>query len=116
MVVPNALFMTSQVNSGKYTKNDLELLGKRLSIEVKDFLNDEQEEQESNITRISFIGHSMGGIIIRAALPRLEEYKHMFFTYTSLSSPHLGYTFHKSTLITTGIWFMRNFQDCYSLS
>ena len=41
MVVPNALFMTSQVNAGKNTKNDLELLGKRLSIEVKDFLNDE---------------------------------------------------------------------------
>ena len=67
------------------------------------------------ITRISFIGHSMGGIIIRSALPMLESYKDKFFSYVSLSTPHLGYTFNKSILITTGLWVMQKWTDCTSL-
>jgi hypothetical protein len=39
-------------------------MGKNLAEEVLDFFDDE-EEVGSEITRISFIGHSMGGIIIR---------------------------------------------------
>ncbi len=32
----------------------------------------------------------MGGVIIRAALPYLEEYKDKMFTLMTLSTPHLG--------------------------
>ena len=44
MVVPNAIFMASAVNAGKGTKNDIELLGKRLANEVIDFMRDEEQE------------------------------------------------------------------------
>jgi len=40
MVHPNAIFLTSSSNSGKLTYDSIETLGKRLSNEVKDFLND----------------------------------------------------------------------------
>ena len=43
---------------------------------------------------MSFIGHSIGGLIIRAALPHLAEYAPKFFTYISLGSPHLGYMYN----------------------
>ena len=115
MVVPNAMFMTSVCNSGKSTYDSIELMGKRLSNEVKEYLAEESEDEEVNITRISFIGHSLGGVIIRAALPHLDSLKHLFFSYASLSSPHLGYTFHKNALITTGLWLMQKFTECQSL-
>lgn len=116
MVVPNALFLTSSANSGKKTYDDINLLGDRLSKEVIEYIEEESEQDtDLNVTRISFIGHSLGGVIIRAALPRLEQYKHLFYSYCSLSSPHLGYTFHKSALITTGLWVMQKFTDCTSL-
>lgn len=45
---------------------------------------------QKNIIKISFIGHSLGGIVIRAALPHLSNIKDLMCTYMSLSSPHLG--------------------------
>ena len=44
----------------------------------------------------------MGGVIIRAALPHLEEFKDFMFSYMSVSSPHLGMMFCKSALVRTG--------------
>ncbi len=46
-------------------------MGINLSCEVKNFLNSRSFLKEA---RISFIGFSMGGLIIRSALPRLKEY------------------------------------------
>ena len=33
----------------------------------------------------------MGGLIVRASLPYLKEYKDLFYSYLSMGSPHLGY-------------------------
>ena len=114
MVHPNAIFLTSSSNAGKNTYDAIEILGKRLAQEVKDFMTEERDTDQdvTTITRITFIGHSLGGVIIRAALPRLEQFKHLFYSYCSLSSPHLGYSFHKSALITTGMWMIQKFTDC----
>jgi len=70
--------------------------------------------KDIEISKITFIGHSMGGLIIRAALPHLAEYSSKFFTYMTLSSPHLGYIQSQGTLIDTGFWFLR--QKSLSLS
>jgi len=117
MVHPNPVFLVSKSNAGKLTYDSIDTLGKRLSLEVEDFLENTPDDgsDEKNITRISFIGHSLGGVIIRSALPRLEKYKNLFYTYCSLSSPHLGYSFHKSTLITSGMSMIQWFTDCTSL-
>jgi len=57
------------------------------------------------INRISFIGHSLGGLIIRAALPHLKEYKDQFYTYMTLSTPHLGLLYGNSSLVDAGSYF-----------
>ena len=88
-------------------------MGKKLASEVKSYI---KEWNEGLIfKKISFIGHSIGGVIIRSALPHLEEFKNKFWIYISLSSPHLGYAFSDSTLIKTGMWFLKNWKNSKSL-
>ena len=55
---------------------------------------------------MSFIGHSMGGLIIRGGLQYLSAYYSKFWTYVSLSSPHLGYLAHDSQLVNAGLWYL----------
>ena len=49
---------------------------------------------KKTITRISFIGHSLGCILVRSAILRPELAKHSskYYTFLSLSGPHLGKT------------------------
>uniref|UniRef100_A0AAQ5YBE3 DUF676 domain-containing protein n=1 Tax=Amphiprion ocellaris TaxID=80972 RepID=A0AAQ5YBE3_AMPOC len=62
-----------------------------------------QHIQLYNLTigRISFIGHSLGNIIIRSVLtrPRFRCYLPKLHTFLSLSGPHLGTLYNNSTLL-----------------
>jgi hypothetical protein len=58
----------------------------------------------------------MGGLIIRAALPYLEEYSSKFHLYMTLASPHLGYMYHTSSLIDAGMWLMKKWKKSTSLT
>ena len=88
-------------------------MGNKLAIEVESYI---KEWNDGLIfKKISFIGHSIGGVIIRSALPHLEKFKDKFWMYISLSSPHLGYAFSESTLIKTGIWFLKRWKNSKSL-
>jgi len=75
-------------------------MGKRLAEEVERFINDKWPR--GDLKRLSFIGHSLGGVIIRAALPHLKRHKDKMYSYMSFSSPHLGCS-NGSKLISTGI-------------
>ncbi|XP_029447929.1 protein FAM135B [Rhinatrema bivittatum] len=59
-----------------------------------------------SISRISFIGHSLGNIIIRSVLtrPRFRCFLNKLHTFLSLSGPHLGTLYNNSTLVSTGLW------------
>lgn len=54
--------------------------------------------------RISFVGHSLGNLIIRATVSdaRFQKYRKLLYTYLSLSGPHLGTLFNTSGLVNTG--------------
>ncbi len=60
-------------------------------------------------TRISFVGHSLGCILIRSAVshPKLAHLAARFHTYLSLSGPHLGTLYNNSALVNTGelVWW-----------
>lgn len=64
---------------------------------------------------ISFIGHSLGGLIIRTALPYLESLKTKFHMYLSLSTPHLG-TAEYPSLISAGFKIFKLFSKSQSLN
>ncbi len=83
-------------------------MGNRLAVEIKTFIIENFTVTKGNLLgRLSFIGHSLGGLKIRAALPKLLEYKHKFFIYISLSSPHLGYKVNTSSMVEAGIWILQ---------
>ena len=67
------------------------------------------------ILKVSFVGFSLGGIIIRAALPYLDQLSEKFYTFVSLASPHLGYLFNSSILFDTGMWFIQMWKSSESL-
>ncbi|PFX27339.1 Protein FAM135A [Stylophora pistillata] len=68
-------------------------------------------------TKISFVGHSLGNIIIRSALghPELRPFLDKIHTFLSLSGPHLGMLFPTSSLVSTGLWFMQKWKKSDSL-
>lgn len=57
-------------------------------------------------TKLSFIGHSMGGLIIRAALQEsnLKPLLQNVHVYCSLATPHVGNLFPDSQIVATGMW------------
>ncbi len=57
----------------------------------------------------------MGGLIIRAALPHLSEFSTKFYTYLSLSSPHLGYIYNSSKLFDAGMWVIKKSRKSIAL-
>ena len=57
----------------------------------------------------------MGGLIIRAAIPYLKEISSNFYSFISLSSPHLGYLYQSNTLIRVGLWLLTAIQKCEAL-
>lgn len=59
----------------------------------------QQKEHPRKIGRISFIAHSIGGLVFRLAFkhPRLASYKTLFHLFLSLNVPHLGLLFAKFT-------------------
>ena len=61
------------------------------------------------------VGHSMGGIIARAALPHLLKYQSQLGFFCSLGTPHLGYLNGVKGFIKVGLWAIRKFNNIESL-
>ena len=66
-------------------------MGSKLALEIMAYAK--ENCPGSQLGRISFIGHSLGGLIIRAAFPFLEALKPKFHGFLSLCTPHLGCMF-----------------------
>ncbi len=66
-------------------------LGSNLAQEVDAFIG----RMVPPVARLSFIGHSLGGVIARACLahPLMRRYHDRLWTYCSLGSAHLGYQY-----------------------
>lgn len=105
--------MLAQSNE-EHTEGCIHEMGERLANEVRQYIL--SFCPVSCLSKISFIGHSIGGLIIRSALPHLSEFSSKFYTYMSLGSPHLGYMYNKNKLIDAGVWFLRKWRNSKSLT
>lgn len=103
IALPDALFLPACSNEGQ-TDGDISDMGYRLSQEVLSFIKDNAPGNQ--LARITFIGYSLGGLIVRAALPYLEHIKEKLHGFVSICSPHLGYMYKTSSLVSTAMWFM----------
>jgi len=109
---PYSLFLASTANENS-TEGDIGEMGFKLSQEIVYFI--QEWCPNDSLGKISLIGHSLGGIIIRAALPYLERYANKLHLYMSLSTPHLGYTPGKSRLIDAGLWLVKKWKKSKGL-
>lgn len=107
---PDTIFYAS-ISNEELTNEPISILGERLAKEIKSYITDNFSESS---LRISFIGHSMGGLIIKAALPHLSEYSHFFWTYMSICSPHLGCG-SSNFLVNAGMGFLKKLKGSDSL-
>lgn len=82
------------------TFSDFETMTDRLVAEILYHI----ESSGLNPTKVSFIGHSLGTIIIRSALtrPQLRPLLPRLHTFLSLSGPHLGTLYNTSGLVNAG--------------
>eukprot|EP00826_Nyctotherus_ovalis_P002165 TRINITY_DN1040_c0_g1_i9.p1 TRINITY_DN1040_c0_g1~~TRINITY_DN1040_c0_g1_i9.p1 ORF type:complete len:646 (-),score=185.78 TRINITY_DN1040_c0_g1_i9:77-2014(-) len=110
--VPKLQTICSAANEGK-TEGSIQEMGDRLAKEVMEYIADWFPEGPPS--RISFIGHSLGGVIVRTALPKLVRYKDRMQTFVSFSTPHLGYMYQSSKLIGMGMWIFKKWKSSASL-
>lgn len=62
--------------------------------------------------RLSFIGHSLGGLMVRAALPHLmKRFGNCFHTYLTFSTMHLGVMYNENRLVETGLWVLKQWRN-----
>lgn len=84
---------------------------------VADEILEEIDEKfdDSEIGKISFICHSMGGIVARAAFFHLSDYHDKFYGYLSIATPHLG-VMKAHAHIQVGTWLLEGTTDYECIS
>ena len=107
---PDLVFLMSSINE-EMTGNSIVALGAALAQEVVTFCN------SRNVLRLSFIAHSLGGLISREAIGNecMQPYHGVLHTLVTLGSPHLGYLFNKNSLVDSAMWVMKKVKDMPSL-
>lgn len=104
---PEAMFLCSMQNQ-EDTEGDIEEMGEKLAKEITEYI--EEWCPTNALGRISFIGHSMGGLIIRASLKHLTDLKEKMHLFISLSTPHLGYMYNSNRIVDAGIWLLKKWR------
>ena len=105
-------FLMSEANMDD-TYQDIKEMGRLLAEEIVQTINCSPKDYE----RISFIGHSLGSLVIRAAIQdkQLERHLPKFHTFLALSGPHLGMMYSPSYLVNGGLWLMQRLKSGKSL-
>lgn len=105
-------FLMSERNQND-TFADFESMTDRLLDEIIQYI----QIYNLTVSKISFVGHSLGNLIVRSVLtrPRFKCYLNRLHTFLSLSGPHLGTLYNSSALVNTGLWFMQKWKKSGSL-
>ncbi|KAE9610693.1 putative protein FAM135, alpha/Beta hydrolase [Lupinus albus] len=112
LIDPKIQCLMSDANENK-TSEDFREMGFRLAQEVIAFLKKKMDKasRSGNLKdiKLSFVGHSIGNLIIRTALAEsiMEPYLRFLHTYVSISGPHLGYMYCSNSLFNSGLWLLK---------
>ncbi|CAG9314816.1 unnamed protein product [Blepharisma stoltei] len=108
---PNLTILNSKFNEN-LSNHTIGFQGKNLATEINQFL------RVNNISlsrlKVSFLAHSLGGLIVRAALPHLAFLKNNMYCLITLSTPHLGLVASWSPLFEFGKWLIKKWQNSRS--
>jgi triacylglycerol esterase/lipase EstA (alpha/beta hydrolase family) len=92
------LYLSS--SNEKNSMDDIQIMGDRLASEINDYITQSSWEFSS----ISFICHSLGGIIARTAIQSklLFQYHDSFATFCSFGTPHCSLVLHSHAILNSG--------------
>ncbi|XP_019092980.1 PREDICTED: protein FAM135B-like isoform X2 [Camelina sativa] len=116
LIDPKIEFLMSEANEER-THGDFREMGQRLAQEVVSFLKRKKDryarQGQLKGIKLSFVGHSIGNVIIRTALADslMEPYRKFLHTYLSLSGPHLGYLYSTNSLFNSGLWLLKKLKS-----
>ncbi|XP_009148318.1 protein FAM135B [Brassica rapa] len=116
MIDPKIECLMSESNEEK-THGDFREMGQRLAHEVVSFFKKKMDKHAKygrlKNVKLSFVGHSIGNVIIRAALADslMGPYRKYLHTYLSLSGPHLGYLYSSNSLFNSGLWLLKKLKS-----
>ncbi|CBK23088.2 uncharacterized protein [Blastocystis hominis] len=81
-------------------EKSLVVLASKVAQEISGHLQALKLQSRQNLRRISFLGHSVGALILRLAFrnPLLTPYTQFFHLFLSLNAPHCGVTFSKRSI------------------
>ncbi|KAG0671866.1 hypothetical protein C6P45_004741 [Maudiozyma exigua] len=98
----NALFLLPSQNSKFKTFDGIEILGYRALLEICQFIrkhNNSNDSKKKQITKISIIGYSLGGLVSRFVIGKMFTECAEYFEgiepvlFLTVASPHLGIHF-----------------------
>ncbi|XP_077971040.1 protein FAM135A-like isoform X2 [Styela clava] len=106
----NISFLMARANQDD-TYADIDTMTDRLVSEILDYI-DMNYSSGGEPTKISFIGHSLGCLLIRSTVAhdRMRHLQSRFYTFLSFSGPHLGTIFNNSALVNTGLWLIQKWK------
>ncbi|XLT30148.1 hypothetical protein S245_061457 [Arachis hypogaea] len=113
LIDPEVEFLMSEANEDRTASDDFRIMGQRLAKEVISFVKRKMDKASNSgilgDIHLSFVGHSMGNLIIRSALADslMEPYLRYLYTYMSISGPHLGYLYSSNSLFNSGLWLFK---------
>ena len=108
---PDIHYLMSRSNVD-YQYDGFEELGARLADEVASYLENVHGEHLGSL-RLSFVAHSIGCIVVRAALlqPPLQQFRPRLGTFVSLCGPHLGLARANNALLTSGMRILQHMKQ-----
>eukprot|EP00850_Spirogloea_muscicola_P009405 SM000052S17797 [mRNA] locus=s52:658933:663946:- [translate_table: standard] len=115
---PDVECIMSEANEDR-TFDSFQEMGQRLAEEVAGVLahmfsaTAQQPHNKYMLGRLSFVGHSIGCVIIRAALTHeaMRPYLESLHAFLSISGPHLGYLYSSNSLFNGGLWVLKRFKQ-----
>lgn len=98
-------------------------MGSKLADEIIRYIQDKMPDlifssyTGIHVGKISFVCHSIGGLVVRQCLedPLMQPLLPLCYTYISLASPHIGTLFPESQVVSTGLWAMHKMKNCLVL-
>jgi hypothetical protein len=111
LLFPDAIFLCSNCNEEK-TEGDIKEMGVRLAGEVANYVADWCPG--SALGRLSFVAHSIGGLMVRAALPLLSEFSSRMHCFITLGTAHLGYL-QATHLVNAGLFLLKKLRKSLCL-
>ncbi|GIL64123.1 hypothetical protein Vafri_18075 [Volvox africanus] len=109
LMYPYLECFSSKTNEGN-THDSLQEMGKRLAIEMAEFLAPFARSTRRPLRKITLVGHSIGNLILRAALtqPEFAPYKSLLWLYISVCGPHLGFLYGTNAVVDTGLLLLKS--------